>query len=529
LLKKILNGLGALALVFGIGGVVSSADAARNPSKFKTCPNGEVIRSNLRCPTATVPAFSVVDTTVNENAGSVTIHITKSGGNGTGSSLSYTTANGTATAGSDYTATSGSITFSATDTDKTVSVPITNDTSVEGNETFSLNITAVSNATITRSGSVTIVDSQISPSLPLTGEATIADNFDVPAALMPTVETVPPSSDPVSAFRFTCLAGHILRDDPIVYPGSPGASHIHQFFGNTGTDANSTYTSLRTTGGSTCTRTTTTSVQRTAYWEPAMLDGIGNVVKPNFLLTYYKNFPSSDPACTGPPDATHLGWCIAIPNGLKFIFGYNMATGTGSPTDPNDRMYWAVAFECVTADLQTSLSGVQHSLADVASSGKCNVPGAILRVALGPPSCWDGSHVDTANHRDHMVYPNGAIIDNFAPACPVDHPYVIPSIALQTYFTIDSNFLAGLWHFSSDEMIPGFVVGPSSPIKAGYSFHGDYWEAWSPIVKNDWQTGCIDRHLSCNVGEMGNGQSIIGMQQVGPYPNHVLVPVSSIP
>jgi hypothetical protein len=182
-------------------------------------------------------------------------------------------------------------------------------------------------------------------------------------------------------------------------------------------------------------------------------------------------------------------------------------------------MYWAVAFECITSDQQTSLSGVQHSLAAVVATGQCNVPGALLRVALTPPDCWDGKYLDTVDHRSHMAYANGALIANFGPACPTDHPYSIPQIALQTFFTIDSNFLAGRWHFSSDEMVSG------KP--AGYTFHGDYWEAWSPIVKNAWQTGCIDGHLSCNVGEMGNGYSIIGMSQT--HPTHVLVPVSSIP
>jgi len=113
----------------------------------------------------------------------------------------------------------------------------------------------------------------------LAGEADIADNFDVQATLEPTVETVPASLDPAGAFRFTCLAGQLSKDDPIVYPGQPGKSHLHQFFGNTGTNASSNYQSLRTTGGSTCTRTTDVSAQRSAYWMPAMLDGAGNAVK----------------------------------------------------------------------------------------------------------------------------------------------------------------------------------------------------------------------------------------------------------
>jgi hypothetical protein len=373
----------------------------------------------------------------------------------------------------------------------------------------------------TSTTTTTVAAAVLSPN-GLAGEKDIADNFDLASTLMPTVESVPTSSDPVGAFRFTCLAGQLAKDDPIVYPGQPGASHLHQFFGNTATNANSTYQSLRTSGGSTCTHSTDVSSQRSAYWQPAMLDGAGNAVKPNFLLTYYKNFPAGNPECKGAPDATHIGFCIAVPNGLRMITGYNMDTGTDSPTDPNNRIYWAVAFECVSSDLQTSLSGVQHSLADVVASGKCSVPGAMLRASIALPNCWDGKYLDTADHRSHMAYGNGAIIDNFGPACPADHPYALPQIALQTFYTIDSNFLAGKWHFASDEMTPG------KP--AGYTFHADYWEAWSPIVKNAWQTGCIDKHLSCNVGELGTGQSVKGMNQndFGAYPNHVLVPLSSI-
>lgn len=356
----------------------------------------------------------------------------------------------------------------------------------------------------------------------LKGEFDVADNFDLASTLMPTVETVPVSGDPVGAFRFTCLSGHLAKDDPIVLPGQPGKSHLHQFFGNTATNANSTYQSLRTSGGSTCTHSTDVSSQRSAYWQPAMLDGAGNAVKPNYLLTYYKNFPAGNPECRGAPDATHIGFCIAVPNGLRLVAGYNMETGTDSPTDPNSRIYWSVAFECVTPDLQTSLSGVQHSLADVAASGKCGAPGAILRASIALPNCWDGKYLDTADHRSHMAYGNGAIIDNFGPACPADHPYALPQIALQTFYTIDSNFLAGKWHFASDEMTPG------KP--AGYTFHADYWEAWSPTVKNDWQTGCIDKHLSCNVGELGNGQSVKGMNSNdwGGFPTHILVALTSI-
>ncbi|HEY2840404.1 MAG TPA: Calx-beta domain-containing protein [Pirellulales bacterium] len=60
--------------------------------------------------------------------------------------INYSTADGTATAGSDYQATTGSITFAPGETSKTITVNVLGDTSIESNETFSLNLTAA-NAT----------------------------------------------------------------------------------------------------------------------------------------------------------------------------------------------------------------------------------------------------------------------------------------------------------------------------------------------------------------------------------------------
>ena len=78
--------------------------------------------------------------------------------------VSYSTANGTATAGSDYTARSGTLTFAAGETTKTVTVPITGDTAVEGNETFTISLAAASGATIADGAAVgTIVNNDTAP------------------------------------------------------------------------------------------------------------------------------------------------------------------------------------------------------------------------------------------------------------------------------------------------------------------------------------------------------------------------------
>jgi hypothetical protein len=246
---------------------------------------------------------------------------------------------------------------------------------------------------------------------------------------------------------------------------------------------------------------------------PAMLDGAGNAVKADWMNTYYKQLPASSPDCATTTDPTVSGRCIGMPNGLRFILGYNMATNSGGPADTNSRDYWAMGFDCVVTDgTGASYTGVKHTIPEIVATGACPT-GAWLRVFLTFPDCWDGKNLDSADHRSHMAF--GAPV-----ACPADHPYKIPEVAVQAFFRTDANFAAGKWHLSSDEMMPGTTPGKT--------LHMDYWEAWSPVVKNIWQTSCIDGHLSCAAGNLGNGQEVKGMQQIGAFPIHVLVPLSSI-
>ena len=63
-------------------------------------------------------------------------------------SVGYATIDGSATAGSDYTATSGTLTFDYGETSKTVSVPVTDDDHDEEEETLTLRLSSASEATI---------------------------------------------------------------------------------------------------------------------------------------------------------------------------------------------------------------------------------------------------------------------------------------------------------------------------------------------------------------------------------------------
>lgn len=356
------------------------------------------------------------------------------------------------------------------------------------------------------------------PSPTIAGEVAIADNFTTDDGLKPSYGTgaiAPVSPDPVSGFRFMCKPGQLLRDDPVVYPGQAGASHLHQFWGNTGANANSNYQSLRTTGQSTCdNRGTDTAVNRSAYWTPAMLDGAGNVVKPDFINTYYKQLPHSQ--CSTPPSDTSMGICVDIPNGLRFVFGYNMANGKGGPLDLTSQDHYVMWFECwndLTGTPNATAKGQFHSIAEVVNAG---CPANAVLVMQGViPICWDGKNLDSPDHRSHIAQLRGDVVPV---RCPDDHPYVLPSLQMRLHYTTDANFVAGKWHLSSDEMAPN--------MPAGGTFHMDYFEAWSPTVKDAWFRNCIDKHLTCANGDLGNGlQMKDAGVPVGGWTRHQLVAV----
>jgi hypothetical protein len=85
--------------------------------------------------------LSTATYTVAETARSIVVTVQRAGASLSGNvSVPYTTANGTATAGADYTATSGVLTFGPGQTSRTVSIPITNDGLAESNETFTFSL-----------------------------------------------------------------------------------------------------------------------------------------------------------------------------------------------------------------------------------------------------------------------------------------------------------------------------------------------------------------------------------------------------
>jgi hypothetical protein len=284
-------------------------------------------------------------------------------------------------------------------------------------------------------------------------------------------DVVPPSSasDPSGNFRTICSFSHVSFDDPIVYPGQPGLSHLHMFFGNTLTDANSTYQSLRTTGDGTCQGG---PVNRSAYWAPALLNAAGQVVVPDTMIVYYKaEYAASAAEITAIPE---------LPAGLKMIAGYNFA----NPSAPTHAEWFCTVHQNKQPTIPQCPAGEQ------------------VEVLLHFPQCWDGVNLDSADHRSHLAY---VVYDPTTgkPNCPAGFTH-IPELTVAFQWTPDAD--SSQWHLSSDRMaMPGMadMVAPN-----GSTFHSDWIGAWDPAVKQTWTTHCINQMLSCIDGQLGDGTKL---------------------
>ena len=114
--------------------------------------------------------FAVADFVASELAGSKTIIVTRTGSsNGTVQVNFATVAGGTATAGSDYLATSGTLVFADGVTSQTFNVTILDDAAVEGYETVALSLTSPVGVGVgavlgpVANGTLSIVDNELSP------------------------------------------------------------------------------------------------------------------------------------------------------------------------------------------------------------------------------------------------------------------------------------------------------------------------------------------------------------------------------
>jgi hypothetical protein len=255
---------------------------------------------------------------------------------------------------------------------------------------------------------------------------------------------VPLSAPPAFAsarFHIECPFHHLKPDDPIVYPGQPGASHLHAFFGNKSTDAFSTYRSLLHAGTNCGLRG-----DKGAYWMPAVYKN-GNLIRANDADFYYRG------------ETSPLSAIRAFPPRLKVIAGNSRATGPQS----TDVVEW------------TCLGGVNDG---IESNHPVNCWRGVVKLLVTFPECWDGVHVDSADHKSHMHY--SIRKGGGRRGCPRSHPVPVPRLVYSIKFPIHDG--RGLTLSS----------GPA------YTMHADFFNSWVELALRRLVRRCIHAGIQCS-------------------------------
>jgi hypothetical protein len=239
-------------------------------------------------------------------------------------------------------------------------------------------------------------------------------------------------------FVENCGFSHQAPDDPIVFPGRPGASHQHTFVGNGTTNAFSSFGSLRS-GSTTCMRRDDTA----AYWVPALYQGTSQVL-PLAATIYYRRgtFAEVSP----------------FPNNLRVIAGDAAATAPQGMRVT----FWSCGL----------VSGIGPS----ESVPTCPATrGSFLRLHIRFPECWDGRRLDSADHKSHMAYATRA-------GCPSTHPVEVPQITqIYRYPTRGGE---------------GFSLASGGV----YSAHADFMNAWKPEALRKLVDDCLNALVHCGRG-----------------------------
>ncbi len=242
-------------------------------------------------------------------------------------------------------------------------------------------------------------------------------------------------------FVVSCPFTHRLPDDPIVHPGQPGASHLHDFFGNRSTDASSTFDSM-VGAGTTCARVGDTA----GYWMPTVYQN-GVVVKPLQATVYYRDM-ATDPASVRsfPPD-------------------FRMVAGNHDATSPQRPLL--VGWACRHAN--DGLKGRWTS--DVPSCALNE--NLVFRVRF--PDCWNGRDLDTADHMSHVAYSKNGV-------CPSRFPVSVPRVSM----TVAYASMGG----------SGVTLSSGSALTG----HADFWNTWDQAALDGLVSSCLQAGVHCGFG-----------------------------
>lgn len=181
--------------------------------------------------------------------------------------------------------------------------------------------------------------------------------------------------DDAGSFAVTCTFSHRLPDDPILAPGRPGASHLHDFFGAADVDARTQWAELALME-TTCDN----PFDWSSYWVPTLLAPEG-AVDPASMAVYLRT----------PPHGERVD-LVAPPNGLEMI---SVRSGWTCGRDDQPLVH------------------------------PRNCPqSALTRLVLEYPDCWDGENLRARDGVAHLTTSvNGE--------CPGSHPVHLPLLVTE--------------------------------------------------------------------------------------------------
>ena len=254
---------------------------------------------------------------------------------------------------------------------------------------------------------------------------------------------------PMRFFDANCDPGQRLKDDPLKFPGRPGASHEHQFLGNTTTNAYSTGESLLLANRDGKHTTCHDPLDGSAYWLPTLYQD-GKRLAPGGIHVYY----------TANQEVRHP-LVRAFPVGFGQIAGLNTTDWRGEPQLGHE-------WRCVAGedDQRTGLGSIDGPFA--CSTGK-------LRVGIHFAECWDGVNKFKLDE-SHVAYQSGK-------GCPADHPYLLPSLSLLMS-----------WNTDTAPHRYQVSVGADGTLGTTASVHADFFSGWEPQHLQDLVTRCLNTY-----------------------------------
>jgi hypothetical protein len=305
----------------------------------------------------------------------------------------------------------------------------------------------------------------------------------------------------LAIYRINCDFNTLAYDDPVVFPNMPCHAHLHDFYGNKLLDAYSTAESIYTKGGSSCQGDT---LNRSAYWVPVLL-------APNNGANSSNGFVVVKPKVGDDAVAHELFYysiAVADLNSVKnFPVGLRMIAGTGSTQPGNPQATSIARWHCLSWQASDGANPVF-----VPYIPECGLQDQV-RFDIFFPSCWNGTALDSSDHKSHMAYP---ITDGGRNnlRCPDSHPVPLPRASYHYSFPVLPGNADRVtqtskgWRLASDN----FTVNGTT-VKGGWSLHGDWFNGWHPEVMQAIIDQCLKRGFDCHDGNIANGWRLGGVSK----------------